>query len=84
MLLSPPKGKAACCRSFKSDLRVTGHCASAARVVMSADVTSFSMEAQPEVVLARVIKAGNAANSSCSRVAGSRASNASSRSDMAA
>jgi hypothetical protein len=52
--------------------------------VISAAFTSFRIEDQPEVVLARAIKAGSAAKSSRSRVAGSRASYTSSRSDMAA
>ena len=72
VVFRPPNGGVACCKSFSADLRVTGNCASAARLLISPAVTPPKMSAQPGACMARVSSAGNADNSACSRAAGSR------------
>ena len=72
VVFRPPKGSFAFCKSFRSDLRVTGSCASAAREVTSFGLMPFSISAQPGAVLARAISAGSSDSSDASRAAGSR------------
>ena len=79
----PPKGRADFCNSSNADLRVTGSCANAARVVIAATSTSARMRANAGAwAFAYAACRGNRASCARSRSSGSRISSSSKWSAM--